>query len=128
MASAGVDAEAGGTAIQKVLIEMTRAVAEGGDKLGVFAQVAGLSAEEFRQAFQADAAGAFTAFVEGLGSAGDQAFGVLEALDLLQPELRELGKSFKPPRNCSADRRFGTRQRSLASQPRQFFGQSKMGS
>ena len=82
MSSIGVQAEAGGTAVQKVLNAMTEAVAMGGGKLETFAATAGMSAEEFQRAFRDDAAGAFTAFVKGLGEQGDQAFGTLKTLKL----------------------------------------------
>jgi TP901 family phage tail tape measure protein len=82
MSSVGVEAEAGGTAVQKVLNGMTEAVAKGGDALTVFAATAGMSASEFGRAFTEDAAGAFNAFVQGLGQSGDQAFGVLDRLGL----------------------------------------------
>ena len=85
--SVGVQAEAGGTAVQKVLTAMTIAVAQGGDKLGIFAATAGLSAEEFATAFREDAAGAFTDFVEGLGKQGKAAFGTLEELELQDQRL-----------------------------------------
>ena len=55
MSSVGVQSEAGGTAVQKVLLGMTEAVSRGGDKLHVFASTAGLSAREFASAFEQDA-------------------------------------------------------------------------
>ncbi len=85
--SVGVNAEAGGTAVQKVLIAMTQSVAEGGDQLDIFAATAGMSAEQFATAFREDAAGAFTAFVTGLGEQGDDAFGTLEMLELQDQRL-----------------------------------------
>lgn len=80
--SVGARAEAGGTAVQKVLADMIEAVAEGGNSLQIFADTAGLSMDEFAAAFREDAAGAFTAFVEGLGRQGDQAFSTLNDLGL----------------------------------------------
>lgn len=86
-ASVGVEAEAGGTAIQKVLIGITRAVAEGGDSLEAFAATTGLTAEQFRALARDNPAEAFTLFVEGLGRAGDKAFGILEGLELTDQRL-----------------------------------------
>src|SRR5690606_22375951 len=71
MSSVGIEAEAGGTSVQKVLNAMTQSVAEGGETLTTFARTAGMSAEQFRQAFRTDAAGAFSAFVKGLRDQGD---------------------------------------------------------
>lgn len=85
--SVGIQAEAGGTAVQKVLTEMTRAVADGGKSLDNFAKVSGISADEFKRAFEEDAAGAFTSFVEGLGEQGDEAFKTLAGLELMDQRL-----------------------------------------
>ena len=82
MASMGIKAEAGGTAVQKVLNAMTQSVALGGEELAVFANAAGLSADQFATAYRENAANAFTLFVEGLGRQGDQAFATLENLGL----------------------------------------------
>src|SRR5690606_24987966 len=43
MSSIGVEAEAGGTAVQKVLLDMVAAVAQGGEQLEVFGATAGMS-------------------------------------------------------------------------------------
>lgn len=82
MSSIGVEAEAGGTAVQKVINQMTEAVATGNADLSTFADTAGMSAAAFAAAFRDDAAGAFGAFVAGLGEQGDRAFGTLDALKL----------------------------------------------
>jgi len=86
-ASVGIEAEAGGTAIQKVLIELTKSVAEGGDKLAIFAKTAGLTIAQFCDLAKSNPAEAFTRFVEGLGKAGDQAFKILEGLGLEDQRL-----------------------------------------
>lgn len=86
-ASIGVESAAGGTAIQKVLLEMNTAVVEGGDTLGLFAQTAGQSVEQFATLFEQDAASAFTAFVEGLGRQGDEAVLTLDELGLADQRL-----------------------------------------
>ncbi len=87
MASIGVEAEAGGTAVQKVLLNMVTAVTTGNADLAVFAKTAGLSAAEFAKAFKDDAGGAFTAFVEGLSKQGNQAIGTLSKLGLEDARL-----------------------------------------
>ncbi len=87
MSSVGVAAEAGGTAIQKVLLAITAAAAQGGTELEVFAATAGLTVAQFEDLFRQDAAGAFTAFVEGLGAAGQDAFVILEELGLQDQRL-----------------------------------------
>lgn len=86
-ASVGVEAAAGGTAVQKVLLGMTEAVATGGDDLKAFADASGMTVDEFTTMFEEDAAGAFTAFVENLGLAGDDAIGILDELGLKDQRL-----------------------------------------
>jgi len=87
LTSVGVQAEAGGTAVQKVILNITQAVATGGEKLELFAATAGMSSDKFVTAWRDDAAGAFTDFVEGLGKQGDKAFDILENLELADQRL-----------------------------------------
>jgi hypothetical protein len=56
-------------------------------QLSKFAQVAGLSADEFKAAWETDAAGAFQLFVEGLGKQGDGAEQTLRDLELSDQRL-----------------------------------------
>lgn len=81
-ASVGLEAEAGGTAIQQVLLDLRAAVDLGGDKLREFARTAGLSASDFQKLFEEDAGEAFVRFVEGLASQGNRAIGTLQELGL----------------------------------------------
>lgn len=87
MSSVGVQAEAGGTAVQKVLLGINEAVIGSTGELDIFAKTAGLSAQDFAALWETDAGGAFQAFVEGLGTAGDDALGILDALDLKDQRL-----------------------------------------
>lgn len=87
MASVGVEAEAGGTAVQKVLLSITEAVATGSDDLAVFAKTAGKSAAEFAKQWKDDPIHAFDAFVQGLGKSGDKAFVILRELGLTDQRL-----------------------------------------
>ncbi|MBN1610375.1 MAG: phage tail tape measure protein, partial [Polyangiaceae bacterium] len=59
--------------------------------LTTFAKVAGMTATEFKAAWQEDAAGAFQKFVEGLAAEGDNAVNVLSDLGL---EDQRLVRSF----------------------------------
>lgn len=85
--SVGIEAEAGGTAVQKVLLGITQAVATGSKDLDVFAQTAGMTARDFAKLWKEDAAEGFTRFVEGLSRAGDDAFVILEKLGLSDQRL-----------------------------------------
>jgi len=83
LSSVGIDAEAGGSAISRVMIDIATAVDEGGDKLAKIAEVAGMTADQFANIFREDSAAALTAFVEGLGTAesrGMSLFAVMEEL------------------------------------------------
>ena len=78
--SVGLAAELGGSAFSRVLSMMQLSAEQGGEALSAFARVAGMTASEFKTAFEQDAAGAFTAFIEGLGKAeesGKSAIGVI---------------------------------------------------
>lgn len=86
-ASTGVESEAGGTAIQKVLIELTKSAAMGGKALDVFAKTAGTSTRAFQDLAKSNPGEAFIQFVEGLGRAGDEAFTILEQLGLEDQRL-----------------------------------------
>lgn len=85
--SVGVGAEAGGTAVQKVLLGMNEAMIAGGEKAKLFAKTTGLSVESFSTLWEEDAARAFQLFVGGLGAAGDDALGILDQLELKDQRL-----------------------------------------
>ena len=79
--SVGVPAERGGTAVQRVLAEMSEAVLTGEEELASFAKTAGMLAGEFADLFERDAAAALEAFVSGLGEMSDEGGNVFAALD-----------------------------------------------
>lgn len=81
VANLGIEVEAGGSALQTFFLRSAKAVSEGGDKLDVFAETAGMAATEFKTAFEHDATGALQTFLTALGklSQGDQ----LKVLDEL---------------------------------------------
>lgn len=85
MSSVGIQAEAGGTAMTQTLTAIEKAVTRGGEKLQTFARIAGMTANEFKTAWRADAIVALQAFITGLGSlesGGKNATQVLEELGL----------------------------------------------
>src|SRR5690606_26193681 len=90
MTSVGVEAEAGGTAMSKVFTAIGDAVRSGNEDLEVFAEVAGMTAEEFQTAFGEDAAMAIGAFVEGMGNmsnAGQNTSEIFQTLGLTDQRL-----------------------------------------
>jgi len=92
LSSVGVEAEAGGTAFSRVMLEMNNEVMSTGKNLQVFAAVAGMSAQEFAEQWRSNAAGALVAFIEGLGrinQSGENVVPVLEQLGLGEIRVRD---------------------------------------
>lgn len=81
MSSLGIEAEAGGSAMSKVFVDMQLASELGGEKLAGFAKVAGQSSEQFKAAFEKDASSALLMFVEGLANAESQGKSAIAMLD-----------------------------------------------
>ena len=63
----GMRAEAAGSSMQRFISKVETAVNSSDEDLQRWADVAGMSCDEFRQAFQEDASGTLYKFVEGLG-------------------------------------------------------------
>ncbi|WZY01862.1 phage tail tape measure protein [Bacillus sp. FSL W7-1360] len=92
LTAVGINAEAGGTAISKLIIETAAAVDEGGASLKQFSDVAGMSTSEFKQAFEEDAASAVFMFLGGLGELseqGESAFKIIDEMGLSEIRLRD---------------------------------------
>lgn len=83
MASVGIEAEAGGTAMTLTLKGIDAAVRTGGPQLETYARTAGMTAQQFAQAWGRDAAMATAAFVEGLGQVAGSGGDVNAILDEL---------------------------------------------
>lgn len=89
LASVGIEAEAGGTAVSKVLIDMSKAVKQGGKDLNGFANVAGVSADEFAKKFSESPAEAMVLFTNGLNRIKESGGDVFTTLDDLgQSDVR----------------------------------------
>ncbi len=80
MSSMGIEAAAGGSALQRIWMDMQNSVSKGGDRLEAFAKVSGKSSKEFQKQWKEDATGAFNDFLKGLNNSPDQV-GLLNALD-----------------------------------------------
>ncbi|WP_345003499.1 phage tail tape measure protein [Streptosporangium album] len=92
LSSVGINAEAGGSSISRVMITIAQAVDTGGASVEKFAKVAGMSAAEFSTAFKDDAGGALAAFIEGLGrveASGGSLFSTLQQLGFSEIEVRD---------------------------------------
>ena len=66
-ASLGLEAQAGGSAFSKTINEIGMAVSTNGKTLQTWADVAGMSVEQFKAAWQTDVTGTFERVIEGLG-------------------------------------------------------------
>lgn len=85
LSSVGIEAEAGGSAITRVMIEIAKSVATGNEHLAQFANIANESAESFQAHFKENAGSAIIAVIEGLGrlqESGADTFTILEDLGL----------------------------------------------
>lgn len=90
LSSVGIEAEAGGSAISTLLKNFETMVQTGSPKLAAFAEVAGMSANEFAQAWGENAIGALSMFIDGLGRVdqnGGSAVAVLDELGIKEIRL-----------------------------------------
>lgn len=92
LSSVGIEAEAGGSAMSRVMIEIASAVDKGGDQMEKFAAVSGLSAEEFARKWRTEPGEALALFVKGLANAeaqGNTTLGTLEELGITEIRMRD---------------------------------------
>lgn len=85
MSSMGINAEAGGSAMSRVLQKINTEVLSGGENLEVFAQIAGQSAEDFAEKWKSAPQEALVDFIKGLDNinkAGGDVTGTLKALGI----------------------------------------------
>ena len=90
MSSVGIEAEAGGSAMSKLLKNIQMAVETGSDDLKDFAKVAGMTAKDFKTAFEKDAMKALSAFISGLNDTkrnGKSAIAILDDMGLTEVRL-----------------------------------------
>lgn len=133
LSSVGVQAEAGGSAMQKALLTITKSVTTSDDKLQLFAKTAGMTSVEFQDLWKEDASKAFEKFVLGLGEQGNNAITTLKdvglggirttraflslanAGDLITQTLKTGSKAWKENTALTeeAEKRYGTLQSKL---------------
>lgn len=83
LASVGIEAEAGGSSVSNIMIDISKAVSGGGEDLLEWAKLSGLSADEFGARWKAEPAEALALVIEGMGrlnDSGGDVFGTLEKL------------------------------------------------
>lgn len=88
LSSLGLESQAGGSAFSRIISQIQLEVETGGEKLAQFADIAGMSVDEFSRAFREDAADALMAFVSGLGDTERNGASAIKMLDDM--EIREL--------------------------------------
>lgn len=92
LSSVGIEAEMGGSAMSKMMINIESAVATSSESLERYAEVSGMTAQEFKQSWEKDATGAMIKFIEGLGNVeknGGNLITTLEDLDISEVRLRD---------------------------------------
>jgi TP901 family phage tail tape measure protein len=93
LASMGVPAELGGGAVSRVLSKIEVSVADGSDALVEFAEAAGLTAQEFAAAWEADPGAAFENFIGSLAKLQDEGanvIGILKELGIKGTQERDV--------------------------------------
>lgn len=89
LSSLGLEAQGGGTAISKAIIQMANACETGSKDLQYFAKAAGMSTSDFQRYFAEDATGALTAFISGIGNLKDEsALKFLDDMGISETRLR----------------------------------------
>lgn len=90
MSSVGIEAEAGGSAMSKLLKQIQVACETGNKDLNNFAKVAGMSVADFKKAYEKDAVKALSAFIGGLNDTkrnGKSAIAILNDMGLTEVRL-----------------------------------------
>jgi TP901 family phage tail tape measure protein len=92
LSSVGIEAESGGTAFSKVMVEISKAASSGGAELNEMARISGVTAGEFRQLTKDTPIEAIKGFVVGLKNAqdrGENVFATLEGLGMTSVRLQQ---------------------------------------
>ena len=93
MSSVGIEAESGGSSMSKLLKKMQIAVETESDILSDYASVAGMTTDEFSEAFEKDAVVALSAFIDGLNDTernGASAIVMLDEMGLTEIRLSNM--------------------------------------
>ncbi|GAA3730071.1 phage tail tape measure protein [Leifsonia bigeumensis] len=83
LASVGIEAQAGGSSVSNIMIDIANAVSQKGSKLLEWAKLAGMGADEFAKKYKTAPAEALALVIEGMGRlnrAGGDVFATLETL------------------------------------------------
>ncbi len=92
LSSVGVEAEAGGSSMSRLMIDISAVASKGGKDLEKFAKVAGMSADDFKKKYKEDANGALLDFFGGLQKVqkgGGDLMSVLNSLGITETRQRD---------------------------------------
>lgn len=106
MSSVGIEAEAGGSAMSKIIKNVQVAVETGNKSLKSYADVAGMSIEEFKSAFEKDGLTAVAAFINGLNDVernGKSATVILDEMGLTEVRMSNVLTSLANADNLMLD-------------------------
>lgn len=81
LSSVGLEAQAGGTAFSKAMIQMQVAVETGGQALTDFAKVSGMTEKQFQELWKTDPSAAIQAFIVGLSKMDEEGISAIATLD-----------------------------------------------
>ena len=81
LSSLGLEAEAGGSAMSKLIVKIQQDVETGQGYLKKFASISGMSVKSFQKAFKEDAVSAIDAFIRGLKKQQDAGISVSSTLE-----------------------------------------------
>lgn len=80
LSSIGIEAEAGGGSMSRIMQQIYASVQDGGERLQKFAKIAGMTASEFARSFKSDPVAAINEFVQGLNRVESSGGNVVAAL------------------------------------------------
>lgn len=92
LSSLGLEAQAGGSAFSKAIRQIEVAVETGNKELNDFANIAGMTRDEFAKIWESNPAEAFQAFIVGLGQLDEEgmsAIAVLEEIGITELRLTD---------------------------------------
>lgn len=96
LSSLGLEAQAGGSSISRVMQKINTSVIEGGESVKHWAKISGISVEEFSKAWKTKPVEALALFLKGLNGvkeSGGNTIGVLEELEITA--IREVDAVFR---------------------------------
>ncbi len=92
LVAVGVQAEEGGTVIQRAFLGIDAAIRKGGEEMQVLQDITGLTSKALKEGFKIDPTATFKALIDGLGRINDEGGSVAGALEALGLEgVRVIG-------------------------------------